>query len=193
MVVIYTEPQDVWIKFMSLIYASQEEDPLCIIAEDEAIGVEIYASSDEKTGFPKPKITVLEDGEEVFAETCMTYQDCTDTVQYTFDIYLGKESVVSGDEYEEFERDEMIANRESDLDDAVYQMLDVFLENSENGVVIPDFLIDDVKEHICEYLARQKAIDIWRPMYLEDEDGEFFEEFPYDCLVFEDEAEKKGA
>jgi hypothetical protein len=37
-------------------------------------------------------------------------------------------------------------------------------------------------------MARKWGLMIRRPMFLEDEAGEeFFEEFPYDCIEFEDE------
>ena len=48
-------------------------------------------------------------------------------------------------------------------------------------------IAQDVLDHICEYLYRKHDISSRRPMILEDENGEeFFEEFPYECMEFDD-------
>ena len=50
-----------------------------------------------------------------------------------------------------------------------------------------DDAIVDVKEHMLEYMARKPGLLIYRPMYLEDEDGkDFYSEYPYEEMIFED-------
>ena len=64
-----------------------------------------------------------------------------------------------------------------------------FLEMIENGEMVEHSEVyDDLKEHFLEYMARKWGLVIHRPMFLEDENGEeFYEDYPYDCIEFEDE------
>lgn len=174
------------------------KEKLMMIAEDDDTGIEIYITADGSF----PQIVVIEDDEDIFEETALDPDDCKETVQYAYDVYLydyAKESDgESDDEIDDFAdvepsggsltQDDVIDIREEDLTDAVYQMLDVVLEGAEDGISLIDDLIDPVKDLVCEYLARKCGIDIWRPMVLEDENGEeFYEEYPYGCMIFDDD------
>ena len=45
---------------------------------------------------------------------------------------------------------------------------------------------DDIKEHVLEYIARKHRLPIYRPMYLEGEDGkDFYSEYPYEEMIFD--------
>ena len=81
----------------------------------------------------------------------------------------------------------MIDEREDEIELSVRDFVSVV---SDTGCYnIEDEVIDDLKEHFLEYMYRKWGIGIYRPMYLEDTDtGEdYFTEYPYDDLVYEDD------
>lgn len=168
---------------------SQESED---IAENEAIGVVIYLS--DTNG--RPTITVLADDMQV-AEATTGVDGLSELTQTMYDTYLDEQAFISAmtegetdDEYNEEELAEALINeREDELDVAVDDFLATVLQtNGYEYDSIIDELHDDVKEHFLEYLARKFKIELYRPMYLEDENGEdFFEEYPYGCMEFEDE------
>jgi len=168
---------------------SQESED---IAENEAIGVVIYLS--DTNG--RPTITVLADDMQV-AEVTTGVDGLSELTQTMYDTYLDEQSFISAmtegeddGEYDEEELAEALINeREDELDVAVDDFLATVLQtNGYEYDSIIDELHDDVKEHFLEYLARKFKIELYRPMYLEDENGEdFFEEYPYGCMEFEDE------
>ena len=79
--------------------------------------------------------------------------------------------------------------REEELDSLIWD----FVMGVFGGDTYTDFdctgeVLDDLKDHFLEYMYRKHGFDIYRPMVLEDEDGtEFFEEYPYEHMVFDDE------
>lgn len=179
-------------------YFKKREDDLTsdyatiAMSDDEAVLICVT----EHHGFPQ--IVVFEDGEDIFEEVALSPLDCAQTSEYAYDIFLNGWREDFGAETEddkpEVDEEKLIQFREDELSDAVYAMLDTVLLDSKRGYLILEDLIEPVKDLICEHLARHFNLDIYRPMMLEDEEGEeFFTEYPYDCMVFDDEQEKKGA
>ena len=86
-----------------------------------------------------------------------------------------------------------IEDRETDIDDAVEDLINVILEKSQNysSGKFKD-IRDDVKEHILQYLYLKYGLDIHRPMFLvfegekEGEEIKEFREYPYPDLELED-------
>lgn len=162
------------------------------IGENPEFGAEVFL---EESG-GKPNIVAYLDDEEVYSELCVSESDCKTTVQKFYDEYL-TEKVLNryfGEEeeydYTHFEEQSEIDDREAELDMAVEDFLGVVLEDFslDDVVDVSDEICEDIKEHFLEYLARKWCLHIRRPMYLEDEDGEeFFEEYPYECMEFDDE------
>lgn len=168
------------------------------IAEDAAFGVTVFVT--EENG--RPTIEVFSDDDRVYEEQCMNKSDCTETVGRIYDQYLGAKIVNMAcaaqieeqeeeDEYTRFQIEDEMATREALLDSAVYLMMTDFLETPLDELVTgmeADEIYEDMKDHIAEYLYRRWGLSIYRPMYLEDENGiEFFEDYPYGCMEFEDE------
>lgn len=154
-------------------------------------GVKIYLTADEG----KPQIVVEADEEEVYRENVMGKVDCQNTAEKIYDDYLTSkalEMLCLDDRIvmsEEDEWDDAIQEREEELDAAVYQFYTDVLGGSPyyDGEDM-DEMLDDLKDHFLEYMARKWGIDVYRPMMLEDEDGnDFYEEYPYECMIFEDE------
>lgn len=162
------------------------------IGENPEFGAEVFL--EESDG--KPNIVAYLDDEEVYSELCVSESDCKTTVQKFYDEYL-TEKVLNRyfgeedeDDYTHFEEQSEIDDREAELDMAVEDFLGVVLDgfSLDDVVDVSDEICEDIKEHFLEYLARKWCLPIRRPMYLEDEDGEeFFEEYPYECMEFEDE------
>lgn len=155
-------------------------------------GVEIYVT--ENRGLPS--IVVTADDEQVYEETAVNEHDCKQTVSTIYDNYLTSkvidslwDSVSNDDDLTQIEIEGMIDDREAELDNAVYD----FLMTVVQGVYIDDPTIDlddvleDLKEHFLEYMARKHGIPVYRPMMLEYDDGsEELSEYPYDDLEFDD-------
>lgn len=106
------------------------------------------------------------------------------------DIYLRHLGYVDDeidlDDEDVYINQEIIAERENEIDVLFRNMLFDLLDKSVAEDVIEE-IADDVKEHTLEYIARRHGLPIYRPMYLEDEDGkDFYSEYPYEEMIFED-------
>ena len=191
---IIVEVSDVWQYFNDQKNALKSN--LCLLACNKEYGVEIYIT--ETMGAPFFSVTA--DGYQLAEDSATTEEECVEAVQKLYDKYLtGKfiddENLPFNELSEEdtscLEIEDMISERETELDDAVMYLVNIAAEDDESlfGENYDD-IIEDAKEHFLEYLARKHGLKIRRPMMLEDEDEdgeEFFEEYPYECMVFEDE------
>lgn len=159
-----------------------------IVAENDEFGVVITIT--EERGMPYFVVTA--DDYQYAEESAVSEKDCKETVEELYDKYLtGK--FIDEEDYAVslLTQEDMISERELELDDAIVLLVDAILE-CDAMVALgtnADAVCEDVKDHIIEYLARKHKLSIRRPMILEDEEtGEdFFTEHPYECMVFEDE------
>ena len=147
-------------------------EPECIAWNDE---YEMYLSTD-RGGY---MVSVLSAGEVIDEGFVENWQDIEEYINAYF-CY----------DYDEEEREWEIEKSEDALDEAVEYFISSILDDEHSvfgDVPISQEVIEDCKEHFLEYLYRKHGFNIRRPMVLEDENGEdFFEEYPYPCLVFED-------
>lgn len=169
------------------------------IAENKEFGVVIYLSAEGIN----PSFIVTQDDVTVCEEVAISPIDCERTVEELYDEYLTSKVIdvidggkatplplpaVASDEKEDDDENELaIEAREADLEDALYGFLSVVVEDSRELDYLEPDVVEEIKDHFLEYLAREHGFAIYRPMYLEDEDGEWFEEYPYDHMDFEDE------
>lgn len=184
------KPHEVWGYFNQ--HREELSSKLVLIASNEEYGVSIYLSEEGNL----PQIIVFMDDNQVYDEECVSAHDCANTATEIYEKYLTHKVLDTaigepGGSVEDrtlMEQDMMVDEREDELDSAVYEMLLTILGDDFYPLGSDlDEIADDVKEHLCEYLYRKHGIGIYRPMYLEDEDGdEFFEEYPYDCMEFDD-------
>lgn len=193
--IITVEAADVWGYFQKL---RPSPGIMRQLAENPAYGVEIYLTTDAThEGQFLPKILVYLDDDLIHSEICISDADCEHTVASAYERYLSDE-VLSlyldsmEEEYEAMNCDREIEYREADLDAAVYDFLTAVFEDSVDSV-FPDMeeadeICADFKEHALEYLARKHELEIRRPMYMEDDDGNIsYEEYPYSCMAYDDE------
>jgi len=200
------QPEDVWEFFQPR--KKELKTKMLRIADNIDYGVKVFLT--ESAGHPK--IVVEMDDEEVYSETCIGKEDTRETTNRVYNKYLTSQVIneVFGEQeddaaddadmppdeedYDEIELDRMemeeeIDEREMELDEAIYNFVETVLDAPlDDFITNADEVYDDLKEHFLEYMARKWGLMIRRPMFLEDEAGEeFFEEFPYDCIEFEDE------
>lgn len=175
---IIVDPSDVWDYFNE--HIDELFGSMKMIADNSQYGIEIYLT---ETG-NLPTIMVSADGEEIEEESCVSANDCVKTVQDFYDKYLsdGVVGILMGEDGDKTmsEELELIDEREAEIDDAMYMLLDTLVSNLFDFVEEPDELCEELKDHICEYLYQKYDISVYRPMYLECEDGtEEFAEYPY--------------
>lgn len=190
-------PSETWDFFQK--HRKELEKEMKEVASNDEYGTTIYITEDE--GFPQ--FVVHEDDFPVLTESILDKRDCEESARRIYMQYLTS-SVVSGVQWTrsesgseeecmsdiEFE----IEERELELDDAVWDFFCAVFGDfySLNGVD-SDKIAEDFKEHALRYLYEEHGLDIYRPMYLEDEDGEFFEEYPYEYLDFGEENKDESA
>lgn len=161
------------------------DEPILSIGSAPDFGVEVYAFR----GDSGLEICAEADGELIYDEEVYDEDSCLAAVNDVVDTYLSSSAFDAlapyGEDDDELNR-EMIDDRESELDDAVSDFLSIVLD----GCILHDIfdICEDFKEHAIEYIYKKYELPIYRPMILEDEDGnEFFEEYPYDHLDLSEE------
>lgn len=189
-------PGDIWSYFQKNRTDIEKEQHA--IAENEEYGVVIYLT--EEKGFPC--IIATADGYQYEEITVTSESECENSADKMYEKYLTSKFLLEGldnsDDDESTEEtlslteEEKIDEREFELDDIMTFVLDAVLEEDATALLGNDEveeICEDVKDHLLEYLYRKHGISVRRPMYLEDTDtGEdFFTEYPYDCMEFEDE------
>lgn len=192
---IIVQAEDVWKTAQS--EWAQLRTHLKKIAENPEFGVVIYLTVDNEL----VQILVYVDDNELYSEQCVSELDCKTTARKIYGEYLsekvldkffGEEEEEEGlddEEYTRYEEESEMEEREAEIDCAVIDFLTTILEaDLDKFVDDADMIYEDCKEHFLEYLNRKWGFEIRRPMYLEDENGEeFYEEYPYECMEFEDE------
>lgn len=198
---VIVQPWDVWDVFFKNLPALRTH--LKRIAENLEYGVVIYVTEEDNL----PEIQVYVDDDLLYSEGCVSEDDCTKTAGKIYEDYLTSNVIdkiiestqqdeepqeeTTDDDYEGYAHEELeqeIEEREEEIDIALSDLMETvcdadistFCDNAEE-------IMEDCKEHFLEYLYLKWGFEIRRPMFLEDEHGvEFYEEFPYDCIEFED-------
>ena len=186
---IIVEPRDLWSYYLE--HNKGLASTMYEIAQNKEYGISIYLSENEKGN---ASIVVEADDMEVYSETIVSDRDARTTCEKIYDKYLSDKVVDIlaemgiEDEMTALEQEDAIDEREAELTEALYCFLDIVCGEDYFDFYTDDDILEDIKDHFLEYLARKHGIPIRRPMVLEDEDGEeFFEEYPYECMEFDDE------
>jgi len=180
--------ENVWDYYNS--HMSELKTHMYELAENPEYGVVIYITDDGGL----PTVIVNADENEVYSEAAVSQRDLMTTVKKIYDDYLTEKAIGLLTEPEDgptmFDLEDEIEERETEIDDALEMFLDVVLDSSSAACMLlpgrEDF--DAIKEHFLEYLAIDQGLPVRRPMFLTDDDGaDFFEEFPYEHMIFDDE------
>lgn len=180
---IIVEAKDAWKHFEE--NKKLLKDRILALAENPEFGVVIYMGEE----FGLPAFTVMVDDRQYDEADAINEGDCTETVNKLYDKYLSgkfRDELIDNEEELEAEMEE----RETELSDAAYEFMSVVADYDGNALNNEEFdaIIEDVKEHMLEYIARKHGFKIRRPMILEDEDGnDCYSEYPYEEMEFDDE------
>lgn len=157
------------------------------IANNPEYGVEIFITEDSGL----PSITVNIDNTEVYEEMVLNEVDCEKTVKRVYEEYLtDKVITVMTEDNVDDDTEDIITDREEELDYAVRDFVMTALNEVYVDILGVEFdkMIEDCKEHFLEYIARKHELPVYRPMFLEYDDGvEELSDYPYEDMVFEDE------
>ena len=176
-------PSGVWEYFQN--HKDELKDNMLKIAESPNGSWEVWISSEDDN----LRIIVTDMDDDIIDVGWATSE--SECKEVTCDIYACYISYFEGDEdntdsEDDYINKEIIAEREDEIDVLFRNMLFDLLDKSVAEDVIEE-IADDVKEHTLEYIARRHGLPIYRPMYLEDEDGkDFYSEYPYEEMIFED-------
>lgn len=134
----------------------------------------------------------FEEQAEVECEEIVTelYDKYLDDIEHTLKKMLLEDDEVEDapveDDYDTMINKDAISCQESQIDEAVELFLETICDGFLHKLFTPNEF-EDIKDHFCEYIARKYKKDVYRPMYLERQDGtEFFTEFPYEDMIFDD-------
>ncbi len=189
---IIIEPYKLWEYIKQQDKNGQLDTTMYEIASNEEYGIAVYISKDEKGRYC---IVVEADESEIFNECVYSADDAQRTCDRVYENYLTDKviNIISSMEDDNdvlgMEAEDEMELREDDLTEFTMNFImdvlggDAYFDGNDL-----DEIVEDCKEHFLEYLARKHGLAIYRPMILEDEDGEdFFEEYPYECMEFDDE------
>lgn len=174
-------------------YAMENEDELLtenhIIATEYDYGVEILISVHDHL----PAFEVYADDDLIYSTFAFNKDDCMDVVEELYNDYLDDFlstvtlSQFKNEEEQIDEEREAIETQESAIDLAVEDFLNVICEGFDS-MLFTDVQLENIKDHFCEYVARKFNVKVYRPMYLTDSHGDdFYVDYPYGNMIFEDE------
>lgn len=183
---IILEPSEVWD------YCVQHAESLAgsskLIADNIISGAQVYLSLFGDI----PTIFACVDSEEVDEEPVRDEEDCKETVEMFYDRYLDDfidEAIVDSVSGTNRDDEEMLIDeREYEISGIIADMVEALVPNIYDIEDDVDEVCDELADLICEYLYRNRSISVYRPMYLEDEDGhEEFCEHPYPEMDYDED------
>ena len=184
---IIIEPFDLWDYLEEQDKTGQLDNILYDIAHNEEFGTTVYVTKDNNGKFC---ISVEADDVEIYSDYIRNREDAEKICKQVYDDYLTDRVIgIIVNIQSQLEQEDEIELREEELSELTLQfIMDILGGDTYFDGTGLDEIVDDCKEHFLEYLARKHDLSIYRPMILEDEKGDdFFEEYPYECMVFEDE------
>lgn len=183
---IILEPSEVWD------YCVQHAESLAgsskLIADNIISGAQVYLSLFGDI----PTIFACVDSEEVDEEPVRDEEDCKETVKMFYDRYLDDyidEAIVdSVSEADRYDKEMLIDEREFEISGIMADMVEALVPNIYDVERDTDEMYEELADLICEYLYRNRGISVYRPMYLECDDGsEEFCEHPYEEMEYDED------
>jgi len=184
---IHLQPYECWD------YAKEHEEELMgeeqEIASEEEFGVQICIHVQDNL----PVFDVYVDDEIKYTTFVFSEEDCCDVVADLYNDYL--DDFLSTMTIKEIEEDEEeIALQEEnaieDQDTAIECVVEDFLDTVCEGIVSTLFSAEDIekiKDHFCEYIARNFTKQVYRPMYLFNANGDkIYADYPYEIMEFDE-------
>lgn len=195
---IYVPAGDVWSFFQSNI--DRLKDEMVAIAENEETNYVVYLTEDK--GYPSFSVCKGENAAE-YEEGAINESDCEDTakrcyVRFLFPVVVNNEKGFPKSFFAELEDDEdtteqdrqdNIYVREDELRLAMCDFLQVALnlecDPADIMTVCGSELVADTLDYILEYIGLELGLEVYRPMFITDEESgcEIYTEYPYDSSV----------
>lgn len=172
-----TAPDAIWGIINEMVECG-EESRLIAESNDESIAIYIEAPGAKDT---HAYINVTENGDNVFFEIIVNEEDCIESIERAYSLFLDDEEDPDPCELEADERDAEIEDREQSLIDAAEDFIAVLLDGcTHKEAIVMKTFAELLVDAACKSLHR-KGVDVYRPMYLEDEEtGDIdYYEFPY--------------
>jgi len=182
---IFVSPKDLWDYFdKNRLHLLSVMEP---VAQNSDFDVIIYVSNDRGL----PLLTIESSNVDSVGFPIESKNTCEAVASKVYELYL-TEQIVSvmmeeiESETEELDIEDVIAEREADIDSFFERLIDdLFGVASGCDTVVNQDVINDCKEHLLEYLYRKHGLSVYRPMELEDDEGVFVEDYPYEYMEFE--------
>ena len=172
------------------------------IAENPEFDVMIFLTAEDCGDMALPTIVVWMENREVYRESAIGKHDLVRIAEKIYNEFLPDEKLIKkyldddadiekmSEEIDLMEMQDAIDDREGELYDAASDFLYVVTGGKLEklaGYKESEEITNDIVNRVCEFLHEEYDISVYRPMIIEDENGEeFFEEFPYDVLTFDD-------
>lgn len=176
---IYISAEEAWDYFNN--HAAELEEDMLLMAEDDRTGMSVYMSED----CGDPVFYVYDDDTLIDEDSAINKVGCYEAVKNLFSEYLEDDDDEDIEDESSLLHEEEIDYSESELERTFYSLMTSLVEDFLDCEEYSEIL-DDVKEHTLEYIARKHKLKIRRPMWLEDEKGVFYSEYPYEQMVFSD-------
>lgn len=199
MVKIYVPAEDVWPFFNSNIDRLKKE--MVIIAENKDTEYAVYLTEDK--GYPSFAVC-KGDNKPEYEEGAISETDCSETakrcfVRYLFPVVVNDEKIFPKGAWDRDEPDDEESLSMQDMQDRSYEREDELrlamceflavalnLDGDPVEVVGNEYgsaFISDVLDYFLEYLGFEQCLDIYRPMFLTDEETgcEIYTDYPYDA------------
>ena len=169
------------------------------IAENTDTEYAVYLT--EENGYPSFSVCKGDDEPE-YEEGAISENDCADTakrcfLKHLFPVIVTNERAIPSSVLDDEEDDEDEFGTLQDMEDTIYEredelrlamcdFLQVVLREGDDGVEIMDTygsgLVDEILDHVLEYIATECCLDVYRPTLITDEETgcEMYTEYPYD-------------
>jgi hypothetical protein len=192
---IHIEPDKTWSFFKA--NPKRMNDEMVAVAENDETEYAVYLTDD---GFRHPLFVVCKGDKQIYEEDATSAADCADTAkrlyaQHLFPVTQSKsglhpignedmwEAMHSADDIEPTEQEDTIYEREDELILALSDFLQVALccpEDVELDDMYGSNIVTQILDGFCEYLSNEHCISIYRPTFLQGENGEdIYTEYPY--------------
>lgn len=198
------KPNQVWDFYNKNV--ARLSDEMVSIAKNDHTGYEIFLTEEESV----PMISVYKDDKLVYEEGAVSEADTEKTVREIYQKYLlplvavvskepKKEETTTEEDGGEPSEEEMTRMDQEDQiyerEDAIYLAFQDFLQVlAEDDYSIKDTFqeeaeVNEIIDHIVEFLAIDHGIRIRRPMFIQDTDTglEEFSEYPYEEYDFRED------
>jgi hypothetical protein len=162
-------------------YEGELMKSLHVIADWQECGITVYLTSFNG----EPTFQVFADDNVEYEDSARTREECEEVADYIYDTYLTPNVFGALDHSSHAAEDDpdydLVEDRESEIDNALTEFLEVILDHGElmsnqNATDPADPLFQEIKDHFIEFLACDIGYKMYRPTVCKGTDGE-------ECIV----------